>query len=62
MSAGGPWRIFGEAPTPNTVRQIDEVVCLQTPELFHAIGSWYEDFSQTTDQDVRDLSEQSKFF
>jgi putative phosphoribosyl transferase len=33
----------------------DEVICLYTPEPFYAVGLWYEDFSQTTDEDVRDL-------
>jgi putative phosphoribosyl transferase len=35
--------------------QADEVVCLYTPEPFYAVGLWYEDFSQTTDEEVRDL-------
>jgi putative phosphoribosyl transferase len=35
--------------------EVDEVVCLTTPELFYAIGLWYEDFSQTTDDEVREL-------
>lgn len=35
--------------------EVDEVVCLMTPELFYAIGLWYEDFSQTTDDEVREL-------
>jgi putative phosphoribosyl transferase len=39
-------------------READEIVCLQTPESFQAIGVWYVDFSQTTDQEVRDLLEQ----
>jgi putative phosphoribosyl transferase len=30
-------------------------VCLQTPEPFYAVGLWYEDFRQTTDNEVRDL-------
>ena len=30
----------------------DELVCLQTPEQFLAIGEWYEDFSQTSDEEV----------
>jgi putative phosphoribosyl transferase len=38
--------------------EADEIICLQTPELFHAIGVWYVDFSQTTDQEVRDFLEQ----
>jgi putative phosphoribosyl transferase len=35
--------------------EVDEVVCARTPEPFHAVGAWYEDFSQTTDDEVRDL-------
>jgi putative phosphoribosyl transferase len=35
--------------------EVDKVVCLMTPEPFYAIGLWYEDFSQTTDQEVRKL-------
>lgn len=30
----------------------DEVVCLETPERFMAIGQWYHDFSQTSDEEV----------
>jgi putative phosphoribosyl transferase len=33
----------------------DEVVCLATPWPFNAVGQWYEDFAQTTDQEVRAL-------
>jgi predicted phosphoribosyltransferase len=33
----------------------DEVVCLQTPGSFMGVGQYYEDFSQTTDEEVRDL-------
>jgi predicted phosphoribosyltransferase len=33
----------------------DEVVCARMPEPFAAVGQWYEDFSQTTDEQVRDL-------
>ncbi len=33
----------------------DEVVCACTPEPFMAVGAWYDDFSQTTDDEVRDL-------
>jgi hypothetical protein len=35
--------------------EVDEVVCAITPEPFEAVGRWYEDFSQTTDDEVRDL-------
>src|SRR5687768_11331665 len=33
---------------------VDEVVCATTPQPFHAVGAWYEDFSQTTDDEVRE--------
>jgi putative phosphoribosyl transferase len=33
----------------------DEIVCASTPAPFYAVGYWYEDFSQTTDDEVRDL-------
>lgn len=36
-------------------KEVDEVVCLFTPEPFDGVGRWYEDFSQTTDQEVRSL-------
>ncbi len=34
---------------------VDDIVCAITPDPFYAIGLWYEDFSQTTDDEVRDL-------
>lgn len=33
----------------------DEVVCLATPEPFHSVGSWYEQFPQVQDEEVRRL-------
>jgi putative phosphoribosyl transferase len=33
----------------------DEVVCAATPKPFRAVGLWYEDFSATSDAEVRDL-------
>jgi len=35
--------------------QVDEVVCLSTPVLFSAVGEWYRDFSQTSDEEVISL-------
>jgi putative phosphoribosyl transferase len=35
--------------------EVDQVVCSLTPEPFHSVGTWYEDFSQTTDDEVREL-------
>ena len=35
--------------------QVDEIICAATPEPFYAVGQWYQEFSQTTDEEVRDL-------
>jgi predicted phosphoribosyltransferase len=57
----GPARIVVAVPTAaretcDALRaEVDDVVCAITPEPFHAVGLWYEDFSQTTDEEVREL-------
>jgi putative phosphoribosyl transferase len=38
---------------------VDDIVCARTPEPFYAVGLWYEDFSQTTDEEVHDLLERA---
>ena len=38
---------------------VDEIICAVTPEPFQAVGLWYEDFSQTTDEEVRELLERA---
>ena len=56
-----PARIIIAVPTasPDTCEELkkraDEVICAMTPEPFHAVGRWYQDFSQTTDEEVREL-------
>lgn len=35
--------------------EIGEVICLLEPDQFYAVGSWYKDFSQTSDEEVRML-------
>ena len=44
---------------PETCREFedeaDEVVCATAPEFFHAVGQFYEDFSQTSDEEVREI-------
>jgi predicted phosphoribosyltransferase len=35
--------------------EVDHIVCAHTPEPFYAVGIWYEDFSQTSDEQVRAL-------
>ena len=34
---------------------VDEIICAKTPEPFLGVGQWYENFSQTTDEEVRRL-------
>ncbi len=36
-------------------REVDEIVCLETPAAFESVGDWYEDFRQTSDAEVRQL-------
>jgi putative phosphoribosyl transferase len=54
-----PSRIVIAVPTgpPDTCKEFQDeaevVVCATTPEPFWAIGSWYEDFRQTTDEEVQ---------
>src|SRR5438132_13002925 len=56
-----PARIVVAVPTasPETCEQlraeVDDVICAITPEPFHAVGLWYQDFSQTMDEEVREL-------
>jgi putative phosphoribosyl transferase len=44
---------------PDTCREfekeVDETICAIAPESFQAVGQFYEDFSQTTDDEVREL-------
>ena len=35
--------------------EVDEVICDSTPEFFHAISLWYDEFPQTSDEEVREL-------
>ena len=39
--------------------EVEEVICGMTPEPFIAVGAWYSDFSQTTDEEVQQLLEQA---
>jgi predicted phosphoribosyltransferase len=40
-------------------KEVDDIVCAEMPRPFQAVGLWYDDFSQTTDEEVRGLLEQS---
>ncbi|MBU6400733.1 MAG: phosphoribosyltransferase [Verrucomicrobia bacterium] len=60
-----PARIVVAVPTaaPSACEELrqaaDEVVAVLTPDLFYGVGQWYLDFSQTTDNEVRDLLRQA---
>lgn len=50
----------GASETCEELRAVaDEVVCARTPAPFSAVGVWYEDFSQTTDDEVARLLQES---
>lgn len=61
----GPARIVVAVPVgaPETCAEFqaeaDEAICARTPDPFYAVGLWYRDFSQTTDEEVRDLLDQA---
>jgi len=42
--------------------EVDKVVCAVTPEPFWGVGQWYRDFSQTSDEEVRDLLRRAASF
>lgn len=56
-----PRRIIVAVPVapPETVAELegeaDQVICLLTPDAFFSVGAWYDDFTQTTDDEVRAL-------
>ena len=57
----GPARIVVAVPvsSPETCdefrSEVDDIVCAATPRPFRGVGQWYDDFSQTTDEEVREL-------
>jgi putative phosphoribosyl transferase len=61
VRALGPARIIVAVPvgSPDTRREFaaiaDDIVCARAPEHFAAVGQWYDDFRQTTDEEVREL-------
>jgi predicted phosphoribosyltransferase len=40
-------------------QEADEAICAVAPEPFHAVGAWYQDFSQTTDEEVQILLDEA---
>jgi predicted phosphoribosyltransferase len=64
----GPAKIVIAVPVaaPSTCDEfrkiVDEIVCAATPEPFHAVGIWYDDFDQTSDKEVRQLLDRARAF
>jgi len=49
------------APSCTDLREeVDDLICLQSPEPFYSVGFWYEDFSQTSDEEIREMLELEK--
>jgi len=66
LRARGPRRIvvaLGVAP-PDTVEvlrhEVDDLVVLLTPRMFFAVGEWYHQFSQVSDEEVHELIERAR--
>jgi predicted phosphoribosyltransferase len=61
LRSAGPKEVVVAVPVapPETCAELeaeaDRVVCALTPEPFYAVGAWYRDFSQTSDDEVREL-------
>jgi putative phosphoribosyl transferase len=61
LSHSGAKRVVLAVPVapPDSLRELsqsaDETVCLMTPEPFYAVGAFYRDFAQTSDDEVIDL-------
>lgn len=66
LKTKNPAKIVVAVPTaaPDTCeffgREVDEVICVSTPEPFYGVGAWYEDFSQTTDKEVCELLDKAR--
>src|SRR5688572_23315205 len=62
----GAARIVAAAPigAPESCAEMaaeaDHAICAVTPEPFYAVGQWYEDFTQTSDEEVRELLEAAR--
>jgi erythromycin esterase-like protein/predicted phosphoribosyltransferase len=61
LREGDPGRLVGAVPVASRVvcdamrDVVDEMVCAETPEPFFAVGLWYDNFGQTSDDEVRKL-------
>jgi predicted phosphoribosyltransferase len=61
LAAAGPAWVVVAVPiaSPDTCAElradVDDIICAAAPEPFHAVGAWYQDFSPTSDDEVRAL-------
>ncbi|WP_292387513.1 phosphoribosyltransferase [Methanosarcina sp. UBA5] len=66
LKTKNPAKIVVAVPTgaPDTCelfrREVDEVICVATPEPFYGVGAWYGNFSQTTDEEVCELLDKAR--
>lgn len=66
VRAENPAQVIVAVPVspPETLQslrpQADEIVCILSPEAFHAVGLWYEHFDQTSDEEVIELLAQAE--
>jgi putative phosphoribosyl transferase len=66
LQQAGAARVVVAVPVgpPETCAELealaDEVVCLRRPARFMAVGQWYDEFAQTTDEEVRQLLDDSE--
>jgi predicted phosphoribosyltransferase len=47
--------VASESTCEELRQEVEDIICVHTPEPFHAVGLWYDDFSQTSDEEVRSL-------
>ena len=64
---GPAWVVLAVPTAPRETcaalaREVDEAVCLMTPEPFYSVGSWYLNFSQTSDEEVQELLQEARSF
>jgi putative phosphoribosyl transferase len=61
LRLGHPRRLLFAAPVCSiegaqaVAREADDVVCVAMPERFYGVGAWYDDFTQTSDEEVVEL-------
>lgn len=47
--------VAAESTCREVAAEVDEMICAATPDPFYAVGLWYDDFGETTDDEIRRL-------